>query len=219
MPFQPPAPPVPALPEPATSSAPVASPSGKGWRGRIISLGVPRTEVVSLRVGDALAKLAGQLAVLVVMVMLARIFFWMLVVVVLLMIVFRPLRWLLSPALQVGGMMRGRGGGQQLNRLDVEVPVTSFTLNDSSGKLHEVVLRGELRGGSPHLGDEVEVVGRVGRNGEIRAKAVKNLATRATVSTRLHPAEGRARLQVVMGVIAIPLLAFMAYALVTTFFE
>lgn len=206
---------VPTAPAPAPRPAP-SSPVGGRADGRLVgtitSLGAQRTEVVVLTWGDALARVVARLGFLVGVVMMIIVLLPFVLLIGVLMLLFGSLRALLpgilAPLLSGGGRM-----GQPQQR-EVEVPVTPFTLTTPDGRMREVVLRGELRGGSPHLGDTVEVEGKESRDGTIRAHSVRNTATGARTTTKEHPAVVRSRVMAVASLVGIVVLG---YVLVTLF--
>lgn len=203
LPAQPPS--VPAQSSP-TGSASV------GLVGEITSLGMPRSEIVELSWGDTLARIVAQLAALVALILGAIIFFPIVIVLVLVMLLVPAARFLLPNPLMLLLARRGGGGNQPPPR-DIEVPVTPFTITTPQGRHVEVILRGELRGGSPHLGDPVEVHGRVMRNGAVQAKTVLNRSTGTATTTREHPAIARSRAKAIASLFAIAFLGFVLYSL------
>lgn len=215
---------VPVAPRPVLPYSPPksASPSStavvgvKGTEGRITALGAPRTEVVALGPGDALARVTGRLAFALVMLLSIIALFPLIVVIVALSLVIPGLRGLmLSPWLVLRGRGAGRNGQDQ--RQEVEIPITPFTLTTTDGRRIEVILRGELQGGSPHLGDDVSVHGRIGRNGTIEARSVTNTATGAKTTTRRHPALVKARVKAILSIIALVGLCLLVYSLARTY--
>jgi hypothetical protein len=201
------APPAAAVPPPYYPAAPAASSgttSGDHLNGRISALGTPRTEVTTVGWGNAMGGVVTKLA-LVLVVIVGLIAFLPLIVIMLVMVMFFPsLRaFMPNPLRFLTGS--GRQSGQS-RREDLEIPVTSFTLTTPNGQQIEVILRGELQGGSPHLGDSVEVQGRPRRNGTIQARTVINKVTGARITTREHPAVVRSRNQAILSMIAIVIL-------------
>lgn len=203
--------PVPASPVPAQSSPPGSA--SVGLVGEITSLGTPRSEIVELSWGDTLARIVAQLASLVALILGAIIFFPIVVVLVLVMLLVPAARFLLPSPLMLLLARRG-GGGEQPRRREIEVPVTPFTITTPEGRHVEVILRGELQGGSPHLGDPVEVHGRVTRNGAVQAKTVLNRATGTATTTREHPAIARSRAKAIASLFAIAFLGFVLFSLI-----
>ena len=190
--------------------------AGNAIEGKITALGVPRTEVVALGPGDALARIVAKLAFVLVVVLVVVALFPFIVVLLILGLLLPGLRGLMpSPWL----FLLGRGGGQnnQNQRQDVEIPVTPFTVTTPDGRRLEVVLRGELQGGSPHLGDTVSVQGRAGRNGTIHAKSITNTATGARTTTREHPALVKARIKTFGSLITLVCLCFIVYSVVSAY--
>ncbi len=178
-----------------------------GLTGKITSIGTPRFEVVGLKWGGALAWLATKLALFIGFLLLLPLVITFMVV----MLVIPPLRGLaISPLFLLFG--RGGSGGHPRSE-DVEIPVTPFTVTTADGRSVEIVLRGELQGGSPHLGDAVAVRGRPSRNGTINAKSVTNVDTGARITTREHPAVVRSRIKAVASVIALVLLGGILFLL------
>lgn len=154
--------------------------------------------------GSALGGVATKLA-FVLLVIVGLIAFLPFLVIMLVAVMFFPaLRGFMpNPLRFLTGS--GRQSGQS-RREDLEIPVTAFTLTMPNDQQIEVILRGELQGGSPHLGDSVEVQGRPRQNGTIQARTVINKATGARITTREHPAVVRSRIQALLRVIAIVIL-------------
>lgn len=204
------------VPAPSSSVPAPRSPSGSaavGLVGEITSIGTPRFEVVELSWGDMLARIVGQLASLVALILGAIVFFPIIILLLLIMLLVPAARFLMPNPLML--MLGRRGGsGDQPQRRDIEVPVTPFTITTPDGRPVEIVLRGELRGGSPHLGDPVQVQGRVNRNGAVQAKAVLNRATGTTTTVREHPAIARSRVKAIVSLVAI---AFLVLTLISLF--
>ncbi len=154
-------------------------------------MGPVRTEFVEFSLSDGLAKIALTLALLSVGIWLFMTILLPLILILVLLLIFMPaLRWLVP----LPFMAMGRGRRRDEPR-DVELPITPLTVSTDAGVSVEVVLRGELRGGSPHLGDEVDVVGRTRRDGTVQASALLNRRTGARTTTRLHPAILRSRVR------------------------
>lgn len=207
-PAGPPAPPVPSsgsLPRPAPigGRAPLLA-------GRITALGSPRTEVVDLSVSGALSKLAGVVSMLTVAAWLLITVLLPWIILLILLLIFIPALRMFAPLLLVAG--RG-GGGRSPERPEVEIPITTFTLTSTTGETTEVVLRGELRGGSPHFGDEVDVEGRLRGNGTVEARTVTNRVTRAQITPRMHPAVTRARAKIIVSIAALAVSTLMLFTL------
>lgn len=200
---------------PVPAPVPAASPGPRGdssdLRGRITTLGAPRVELVELAWGDALVGIVSKLALVVVLIMGTIVFFPVVVILLLVMLFVPALRTLLPMSML---FMRGRGGRDpQSQRREVEIPITPFTLATDDGRTVEVELRGELHGGSPHLGDTVEVRGHMSRNGTIAAQRVTNTATGASITTREHPAVVRSRVQATASIAAMIVLALVLVGL------
>jgi len=216
--FTPPPPtpsPSPVYP-PTPAASPVSADQRNAVQGKITSLGTPRTEVVELKWGDILSRTAVSLTMLVLILWGLITFFWIVVIVLLIVLLVPPIRSMLPFLLM---MRRGGGKNNDSKPEDIEIPVTPFTITTSSGESIEVVLRGELQGGSPHLGDTVEVHGRRSGNGTIKASSVVNIVTGAKTTTREHPAATRSRWKAIGGGIVTAVMLFLLISVVGYFMQ
>lgn len=115
--------------------------------------------------------------------------------------------------------LRGLGGGSRPHpqRLDpVQVPVTAFRVQLDDRRIVQCSLRGELRGGAIHLGDRVEVRGRLGRR--TRVIEVSEIVDHTTgARTRGHVARG-ARNPGLRGALRLLAVLLFLYALLVIIF-
>lgn len=174
--------------------------------GRVTTMGMQRTELVVLKWGDLLTRTFVRLAVVVGAVVFVKAYLPFVIVVGLAVLFFASVRSFLPVFLMP--MLSGRGRERQRQEREIEVSIQPFTITVSDGKEKEVILRGELRGGSPHLGDCVEVSGKEMRDGTIRARSVYNTSTGARITMREHPAIVRSRVKVVGSLLGIAILGY-----------
>lgn len=207
-----------------TTSGPLPSyqvPPG-ATSGKITAIGAPRTEVMEPHWGDSMAKVAGVLAIFVALVVGVVLLKWI-VALLLPLIVILIIPILLFP--RITGLMSHlvpprlgpRGQRSKSDRQDIEIPVTPFTVTSANGAAMEVVLRGELHGGSLHLGDSVEVSGKALRDGTFQAHAVLNTVTHARTTVRQHPVVVRSRIKAIASLFCIIVLAVMIISLFQSF--
>lgn len=125
------------------------------WDGSLTVTGIvsnvqpERLESVSTEASDQLGHFAGQLFTLP---------FRALGIV--LGVIFAPLRLLLGLSLM--GM-----GGKKRSSERIQLVGTPFRVEADDGSVHQCFIRGEMRGGAIHLGDRVEVTGRLSRRSNV----------------------------------------------------
>lgn len=170
--------------------------------GRISSLGTPRTEVVEARWGDALARIAALLVVLALTVIGFATFWPLLLILAVVLLLVRGGRRVLGGSLMMLFAL-GRSRRDRRDPRELDIPVTPFTIRRSDGTQIEATLRGELAGGSLHLGDLVELTGRAGRDGVITCSEVRNETTGARTTVRRHPALARSRVKAIASCVVI----------------
>lgn len=175
--------------------------------GRITTMGIQRTELVVLKWGHLLTRTFVRLAVVVGAVVFVKAYLPFVIVVGLVILFSASVRSLLPVILMP--MLSGRGRERQHQEREIEVAIQPFTITATDGKEKEVILRGELRGGSLHLGDCVEVSGKEVRDGTIRARSVYNTSTGARITMREHPAIVRSRVKVVGSLLGIAILGYL----------
>lgn len=200
---------VPTKPTPASRTGAAASTKSQvdgHVVGRITTMGTQRTELVVLKWGDRLTRIFVRLAVVVGAVVFVKLYLPFVIAIVLAILFFASVRSLFPVFLMP--ILSGRGRERQHQEREIEVAIQPFTITASDGKEKEVILRGELRGGSPHLGDCVEVSGKEVRDGTIRACSVYNTSTGARITMREHPAIVRSRVKVVWSLLGIAILGY-----------
>lgn len=181
---------------------------GVRLEGKVASPVAIRTSVVALGHGDRLTKLAMLLAGSYAVLLLVRTYLPFIVVFLVLLLFiprlrsFIPISWLLHLS----------GTRPYTPRQEVEIPVNTFTMATSDGRLLEVVLRGELRGGGVRQGDTISILGRILRNTTIQTRSMTSLTTGASTTTRDHPALVKSRSKSIVSLIAIATLCFLIYA-------
>jgi hypothetical protein len=147
-----------------------------------------RFESVSTEVSDQLGHLASQLLTLPFR-----------AIGIILAIIFAPLRILLGASLM--GMAGRKGSSER-----IQVPGIPFRVEAGDGSVYQCFLRGEMRGGAIHLGDRVEVKGRLSRRSNV-LQVAQVMDVRSGARSHGHVPAG-ARKLTAKGVAQVALAAF-----------